>query len=242
MLALKPFFTYFGGKYRAAPHYPKPRYGTIVEPFAGSAGYSLRYPEKNVVLVERDPILVNLWRWLTTVSRERVESLPVEIENVDLLDIEQEARHLIGFWLNKGSNGPRKTPSKWMRAGTHSTSFWGETIRNRIATQLESIRHWTVIDSSYDSVLNHEATWYIDPPYQAAGRAYRFHDIDYTALGTWCRNLKGQVIVCEAYGATWLPFQPFRTIKANESNRGKKVSHEVIWTNGIAEAAEAVSA
>ena len=39
---LKPFWRYYGGKYRAAPAYPPPRLGTIVEPFAGSAGYSLR--------------------------------------------------------------------------------------------------------------------------------------------------------------------------------------------------------
>ena len=35
---LKPFFTYYGGKYRAAPKYPEPVHGSIVEPFAGSAG------------------------------------------------------------------------------------------------------------------------------------------------------------------------------------------------------------
>lgn len=46
MNKLKPFFTYFGGKYRIAPRYPKPQYNTIIEPFAGSAGYSLRYPER----------------------------------------------------------------------------------------------------------------------------------------------------------------------------------------------------
>jgi len=33
---LKPFWQYYGGKWRAAPHYPKPRHDTIVEPFAGA--------------------------------------------------------------------------------------------------------------------------------------------------------------------------------------------------------------
>ena len=36
-----PLFCYFGSKYRAAPHYPKPLYPHIIEPFAGAAGYSL---------------------------------------------------------------------------------------------------------------------------------------------------------------------------------------------------------
>ncbi len=38
MTDLKPFFCYFGGKWRAAPHYPTPKHAEIVEPFAGAAG------------------------------------------------------------------------------------------------------------------------------------------------------------------------------------------------------------
>jgi hypothetical protein len=32
---LRPFWRYYGGKWRAAPRYPAPRYDTIIEPFAG---------------------------------------------------------------------------------------------------------------------------------------------------------------------------------------------------------------
>jgi len=39
----------------------------------------------------------------------------------------------------------------------------------------------------------------------------------------------GQVIVCENSGATWLPFEPFRTIKSTPGSRGKGHSSEVIW-------------
>jgi hypothetical protein len=63
-----------------------------------------------------------------------------------------------------------------------------------------------------------------------AGRAYKYHDIDYPALGEWCRSRSGQVIVCENAGAEWLPFQPFRTIKGLEGRRGGKKSVEVVWT------------
>ena len=55
---------------------------------------------------------------------------------------------------------------------------------------------------------------------------------DYEALADWCRSRRGQVIVCENVGADWLPFEPFITIKANESKSGGKVSREAIWTNG----------
>ena len=40
---LRPFFCYYGGKWRAAPKYPPPEHDTIVEPFAGAAGYATRY-------------------------------------------------------------------------------------------------------------------------------------------------------------------------------------------------------
>jgi site-specific DNA-adenine methylase len=52
---LKPFFCYYGGKWRAAPHYPAPEHDRIIEPFAGAAGYSMRYPQKRVALYEKDP-------------------------------------------------------------------------------------------------------------------------------------------------------------------------------------------
>jgi site-specific DNA-adenine methylase len=37
MSNLRPFFTFYGGKWRAAPFYDAPTHGHIVEPFAGSA-------------------------------------------------------------------------------------------------------------------------------------------------------------------------------------------------------------
>ena len=55
MPALKIFFSYFGGKWRAAPHYPAPTEPHIIEPFAGAAGYAMRYPERKVTLIDADP-------------------------------------------------------------------------------------------------------------------------------------------------------------------------------------------
>jgi hypothetical protein len=134
-LKLWPFFCFYGGKWRAAPHYPRPLYATIIEPFAGSAGYALRYHEASVVLVERDPILAGLWRYIIGATAADFAALPdvAPAETVDNLRICQEAKWLIGFWLNKGAAGPRKTPSAWMRSGTHPNSYWGASVRNRLA-------------------------------------------------------------------------------------------------------------
>lgn len=41
----------------AVKNYPPPQYRTIVEPFAGSAGYSVRYAHLNVVLCDVDPAI-----------------------------------------------------------------------------------------------------------------------------------------------------------------------------------------
>src|SRR5690348_5384455 len=60
-LKLMPFFSFYGGKWRAAPKYPAPLYDTIIEPFAGSAGYAVRHYEKRVLLCEKDPVIAALW-------------------------------------------------------------------------------------------------------------------------------------------------------------------------------------
>jgi hypothetical protein len=50
---LKPFFSYFGAKWRLAPKYPPPLHRTIVELFAGSACYATSYADREVILVEK---------------------------------------------------------------------------------------------------------------------------------------------------------------------------------------------
>jgi hypothetical protein len=242
MSNLRPFFTFYGGKWRAAPLYEAPRFDHIIEPFAGSAGYAMRYPDRKVTLVERDPLIAATWRYLLTVSPAEVLALPdlQATQSVDDLPVCPEARLLIGWWLNGGSATPKKRPGSWMRSmvangGAGWTTgggdlSWSQRVRERIASQLGAIRHWTLIEGSYGAAPAVDATWYIDPPYQVAGKHYRFgsKDIDYAALGSWCLTRQGQVIVCETVGAAWLPFRPWRDIRGS-----RKVSHEAIWTNDL---------
>lgn len=59
-----PLFKWFGSKWLSAKLLPAPMHSTVVEPFAGGAGYSLRYPKRNVILCEKDKHIFQLWTWL----------------------------------------------------------------------------------------------------------------------------------------------------------------------------------
>jgi site-specific DNA-adenine methylase len=231
---LSPFFCYFGGKWRAAKRYPKPLFPKIIEPFAGAAGYSLRHSDLDVILYDLDPAIYGMWDYLIKVSAEEIRKLPLEVVHVKDLAVCQEAKWLIGFWLNKGASTPHLTPSAWMRSNIRPNSYWGEVIRERIANQVDKIKHWKIINKSFMDADAVDATWFVDPPYQGeCGRRYRcrIQADEYAKLGEWCKSRTGQIIVCERAGADWLPFQTFHTIKANPSSRGKSYSEEVIWTN-----------
>lgn len=230
MKSLKPFFCYFGGKWRAAKHYPSPEHDRIIEPFAGAAGYSLRHYTHEVILYDVDPAIYGVWQYLINVTPEEIRKLPLEVDHVDNFKIPQEAKWLIGFWLNKGSVSPSLTPSSWMRSGVRPNSYWGETIRDRIAQQVTKIKHWKIVKESYKDAEDTEATWFVDPPYQGeCGKFYRYKIEEYKELGDWCRRRKGQVIVCERDGADWLPFQLLAEIKTTPGSRGKSYSKEVVW-------------
>jgi hypothetical protein len=131
---LKLFFTFFGGKWRIAKYYPVPVHDTIVEPFAGSAGYSLHYPEKDVRLFDADSIICGVWDYLIRVSEGEIMALPPVVKDVRELDVPQEAKWLIGFWLNKGTISPCNIPGKWMRdhlrVEQRVNSYWGEGVKS----------------------------------------------------------------------------------------------------------------
>lgn len=226
-MGLRPFFGYFGGKWRAAPKYPAPAHPEIVEPFAGSAGYALRYHTRRVSLYDKDPMIVGLWSYLIRARASEILSLPdVPAEGVDALHLAcEEQRWLIGFWLTRGAVGPNRTASAWARSGQYADQFWGQHVRERLAAQVEQIRHWTVALASYEQIPNRPASWFIDPPYVGAGIHYRCssREIDFSHLGAWCVDRQGQVVVCESEGATWLPFTTLGVFKVMEGiNRKRK--------------------
>jgi site-specific DNA-adenine methylase len=96
-MMLRPFWRYYGGKWRAAPHYPAPRYDVIVEPFAGAAGYSMRYPDRHVELFDASPYVVGVWSYLIRVSPREIQAIP-EVEAIADLPVwvPQEDRRWAG--------------------------------------------------------------------------------------------------------------------------------------------------
>jgi hypothetical protein len=230
-------FSYFGGKWRSAPAYPQPEHATIIEPFAGSAGYSLRYPSRQIVLVEKSEPIAAIWDYLIHATAAEILALPLlePGQSVDTLAVSQVARWLIGMWVNPGSAQPKKTLGNWKGSDacwSLDSVIWSAKSRRRIARQVGHIRHWRIIHGDYTDAPDVNATWYIDPPYQRMGKHYPHgaDAIDFGRLGTWCRSRRGQVIVCEADGADWLPFRYLGAMKACPVN-STGVSREAIWTN-----------
>lgn len=240
-MILRPFFSFYGSKWQAAGAYPSPLFGTIHEPFAGSAGYSLRYPDRRVILSDADEYIVGVWNYLIGTSAAELLRLPdvAAGQSVDDLTIPQEAKWLIGFWLNNGASSPRKrlssngrrTTASWATVpGKPRPLFWGVRVRERLAVQVDSIRHWKCIHSRYEDLdIAAPRTWFIDPPYLVAGKHYRYRISDYPALGKWCLTLTGQSIVCEGPGADWLPFADLGQFRSNRAKTGRSFSHERVW-------------
>lgn len=228
--ALKPFFSYFGAKFRQGYTYPEPEHDDVFEPFAGSAGYSVRHFERNVILADTDPAIASVWKYLITGDANAVARLPVDFDSVDDFDAPDALKYLVGFWLNRAGRIPYKRRSKWAASHPRSASFWCAEVRDRIASQMKLIRHWRFIDGGYRSCESVcPATYFVDPPYQRSGRLYRCKFKEYGALAEWCRSRAGTVIVCEQDGSNWLPFVPHCELTTLQTRGAVGVSREVIY-------------
>jgi hypothetical protein len=174
----------------------------------------MEYPDRDVLLVERDPVVAAVWRWLLTVTPEALRALPDVPHGATLNDpayagLAAVERAFIGFHLGAGEVRPRHQWSSWW--ATHNRG-WSAHRRAVLAGQLGRIRHWRLAEGDYSTaadLVDGPATWFVDPPYiGTAGAKYRGGRIDYESLAAWVQDRPGQVIACEADGATWLPFRP----------------------------------
>lgn len=217
-------WSYYGSKSKVVKHYPKPLNNKIIEPFAGSARYSLKYFENEIFLYDKNEIITGIWTYLQRCSANDILKLPLlkqgdKIDRKDFDCIEQA--NLFGFILQNGVSSPMLTCSKW-----------GEVVMKKqikdIAANLFKIKHWHIQTKSYEEIENELACWFIDPPYQVGGNKYKFSNklIDFEYLSGWCNERLGQVIVCESSAATWLPFVP---LARNNGIRSTKT--EMIYTN-----------
>lgn len=224
-------FSFYGSKSKIVNKYPAPLHPIIIEPFAGSARYSLKYWEHDVILWEIDPKIYSIWKYLQRATSQEILDLP-DVENATRLEtidgfsqLSDPEKWLIGFCCNGGSAQPKNV------SGHHNFNSWNKD-KIRIAKDLYKIKHWDINLGSYHSIPNIKATFFVDPPYMEKGKWYTYNRIDYKYLADWCKNRRGQVIVCENSTAGWLPFTPLVDIAfthfKNSDDYHKKTS-EAMW-------------
>lgn len=246
-------FSYYGGKSAIAHLYPAPKYDTIIEPFAGSAAYSLQYHLRNVVLLDINPVIHRIWNWIINdATIKDVEKWPVLNRSEDLRShkyLSQPEREILGFCVNRGGASPCNivTPfasRQWsdkngnlifelpnMEVPNSGRLSKIETIKKQLKYYIPRIKHWKCLLIDYKKYkTNKQSTWFVDPPYSTpAGRKYPFSDINYDHLANWCNSRKGQVIVCGQQGENWLPFNQIP--KIGKTRGCQKTLTEVMWTN-----------
>ena len=241
---MRPFFSYYGSKYLGARRYGPPRRDLVVEPFAGSACYATYWAPERVRLYDLSEDVCAAWDWLINCSESDVRAIPDKFEtNEEWLALPDGPRQVVLWNISYALSDARRGLVAWYLhyaktgerigrlANTGSRYFWGPIVKERIINQQPAIRGWSIERRDYREIPLDDAHYFVDPPYQGSpGRAYEHSEIDFPALGEWCRSLPGAVDVCENEGADWLPFVPLYSVKSMQS---EKQSREVVWRNDI---------
>ena len=219
-------FSYYGSKSKIVDYYPPPKHKKIIEPFAGSARYSLKYWQNDVLLVDKYPLIIEVWKYLQQATEKDIKGLPElkEGDNINNYNITEQERNLLRFCIVQGSASGQNTPSsQYCLRNIHKQNI------NRIVANLHKIKHWEIKLSSYEDLENEEATWFIDPPYMFGGEYYKESNknINFNNLAEWCKTRNGQTIVCENTKANWLDFKPLRQIQGARNTK----TVEAIWSN-----------
>jgi len=236
-----PLFKWFGSKWLSSATLPPPKYGSIVEPFAGGAAYSLRYSGKDVTICERDQFILPLWKWLIeTATPSDIMEIPVnnrEGDNILDFDLSYGQKLLLKSWQRTNNVGRCWTISCW---GCNGKGMWSRHVRDRIASEIGAIKHWKVFDDGMKVLREEtwEATWFVDPPYQY-NYQYRGKPLCYDELSQLILAARGQKIVCEAACPNtgrfpiWLPFEDWGFRATSRAQDGmNSVSRELLWVDG----------
>ena len=217
-------FSYYGSKSKIVDYYPPPKFDKIIEPFAGSARYSLKYWDRDVLLIDKYDVIIDVWKYLQNASERDINKLPrlkpkQSVNNFNISDVEKK---FLGFIIVGGLESPRENASAFKGCMDQD-----KLLRN-IGKKLHKIRHWKIINSSYLDIKNNESTWFIDPPYQFGGEHYKESNknIDFNDLSEWCKSRNGHVIVCENTKADWMDFKPIVEMQGTIHK-----TTEAIWTN-----------
>lgn len=211
-------FYYYGRKKQIAKHYPSPKFDTIIEPFAGSAAYSLygEHWKKEVILIERDERVSTVWQWLID------EATPSKISSLPDLEVGEKSSEFLHI-IHAASK--MAFHYKTIKVTPVLARNW-EISKRYMAENLFKVKHWRIINEDYTLAPDVEATWFIDPPYKEdAGKGYRYGSklIDYQRLAEWAKNREGEVIFCEGNCGDYLPFRPLLDLKGVAGKTSKEV-------------------
>jgi len=218
-------WSYYGSKSKIVDCYPPPKYGKIIEPFAGSARYALKYWDRDVLLVEKNIDYVNLWKWLQSATKKDIDNLPRLKIGDDIRDFKGLCSEEVLLLKHIGQCGTATPGFVCTEMGWRS----GRTAYDNFKNQLFKIRHWDIRHGCYSELENETAVWFIDPPYQYGGHKYKFGNskIDFVHLSAWCKSRNGQSIVCENTKADWLDFRQLKQIQGGANTN----TTEAIWSN-----------
>ena len=224
-----PLFKWYGSKWNASKHYPEPLTEKVFEPFAGSAGYSLRHFHREVELAERDIHLFPLWKWLIEeATEEKIREIPLDLPygtDIRSLGLDRGQELLLKSWQRTNNVGNCWTTSPWC----NKPGQWTANTRSRVASEFHLIKHWKVHPDGMSLLRDKKdlmTTWFIDAPYQY-NYSYSGWTVKFEHLAEVVLSLSGKAIVCEAacpktgLKPEWLPFVPFR-----ETVTSRRKSHE----------------
>lgn len=201
-------FYYYGRKKQLSRHYPKPQYDTIIEPFAGSAAYSLFDDnwQKKVILIEKDERVFDIWDWLIN------EATEADISKLPPLKVGEKSSEFLHI-----VHAATKMAFKYKTIKTTAVLARNWEISLRVMKEnLHKVKHWEIYNKDYLCHENIEATWFIDPPYKGdpgLGYGYSSKDINYDQLAEWALSRKGEIICCEGINGDYLPFTPLMNLK-----------------------------
>jgi site-specific DNA-adenine methylase len=217
-------FSYYGSKSKIVGKYPQPVYDKIIEPFAGSARYALKYHDREVVLYETYHKVYEVWKYLIKASMRDILALPdLEIgddirEHKYLSDAE---RWLIGYQLQRGNARPGCI--------VNARCNWNRD-KIRIANTVDRVKHWEIRNESGVDADWGVATVFCDPPYMVQKHGYTDGAVDYVGLSNKILASDSHVIVCGNSDDSWMDFEPLCEMQGIN----KKHTECVYVHNGLA--------
>lgn len=236
-MKIGPLFKWFGSKWSGSRYYPCPLYSTVVEPYAGGAGYSLNHCDRTILLYDINANVAALWRWLIDFGSKHpkdILDIPVNVPvgtDIRTLGLTVGQELLLKHWQRTNNLGNCWTISPW----GNKPGQWTANTRARVAEEVTAIAHWTFL--SEPPTLGPGYTYFIDPPYQY-NYQYGIKGFDWASLGSKILSTPGsQFIVCEAMCPKtgrlpdWLPFVHFRRqVTSRRKARNNHHSAELLYT------------